>query len=394
MTKLILLCLVVSFNSFAQNLDELTLESKTAPTVVEDESDISLLPEDEPQDAPDSPDVVENVNPETDIPAQLPETSPAELTNKSAGDTPVVEEPATTAEEPTEMADSAPESVPTPNPIADEDQPKEEPKEEPKSIVDQTPPPEFSTPVITTEAPKDDRYINHKKSHWLTTFGFEGLKYELPFEFRGRKKNFKDRDQELYGARLGLGGQLYLGAGFFTTSKVEGYYNGTLFTKIQNAGPEDDDEDVAGLKRTGGIYGAEVSQQLGFILEFRTKNPFMDEWAYLTMEPFVEAGIGVAQAYNSVNYYYDSAGVIDEGYRQKISDKLTNAKIGAGFNLTGRSGFFMYARATVNRYDIIERKTRTYVKQDQQAPVNTKDTIKDAKIDPVTIFALGGGYKF
>lgn len=381
MTLFILLSLFLSFASYAQT-DELTLESKTAPTVVEDESDLSLLPAEEPKDAPDTVDVTENVNPESTIPAELPDT------------TPVVDAPATTMEEPTEMADSAPEEIVTPNPVAEEDQPKEEPVEEPKAIAEKVPPPSESTPVITAEAPKDDRFINHRKSHWITTFGFEGLKYELPFEFRGVKKNFKDRDQELFGARLGVGGQLHLGAGIFTTSKIEGYYNGTLFTKLQNAGPEDDDEDVAQLKRTGGIYGAEVSQQLGFIMEFRTKNPFMDEWAYLTFEPFVEAGLGVAQAYNSVSYYYDSAGVIDEGYRKKISDKLSNAKVGAGFNLTGRSGFFMYARATVNRYDIIERKTRTYIKQDGQAATNEKDTIKDAKIDPVTIFALGGGYKF
>lgn len=372
MTKLILLSLLFSLSSFAQT-DELTLESKTAPTVVEDESDLSLLPSEDPQDAPDTVDVTENV------PAQIPDTTP-------------VAEP--TVEENTEVTESIPDEAPTPNPIAEEDQPKEEPKEEPKAIVDQTPPPSISTPVITTEVPKDDRYIDHRKSHWITTFGFEGIKYELPFEFRGVKKNFKDRDQELYGARVGLGGQLYLGAGIFTTSKVEGFYNGTLFTKVQNAGPEDDDEDVSQIKRTGGIYGAEVSQQLGFIVEFRTKNPFMDEWAYLTFEPFVEAGLGVAQAYNSVSYFYDSAGVIDEGYRQRISDKLTNAKVGAGFNLTGRSGFFMYARATVNRFDITERKIRTFTKQDQQAPTTNSQTIKDAKIDPVTMFAVGGGYKF
>jgi hypothetical protein len=367
MTKIILLFLIVSLPSFAQT-DELTLESTTAPTIIEDGTDLSQAPPEEPVEAPDTVDVTENIE-TVDTQESLLDETPA-----------------------TEIADSAPAEVTTPNPIAEDKRPEEQPEK--VAAEDRGPSPEVSTPVITTEAPKDDRYINHRKSHWLTTFNFEGMKYELPFEFRGVKKNFKDRDQELYGARLGLGGQLYLGAGFFTTSRVEGYYNGTLFTKIQNAGPEDEDEEVAQLKRTGGIYGAEVSQQLGFIMEFRTKNPFMDEWAHLTFEPFVEAGLGVAQAYNSVSYYYDSAGEIDEGYRQRISDRLSNAKVGAGFNLTGRSGFFMFVRATVNRYDIIERKTRTYTKQDGEAPTTDKDTIKDAKIDPVTIFALGGGYKF
>ncbi len=368
MTKIILLFLVVSLPSFAQT-DELTLESTTSPTIIEDGTDFSAAPAEEPVETSETVNVTENgetvdLAPEKTVPEEVP----------------------------TEVGDSAPEEVTTPNPIAEDKKPDDRPEE--VAAQDRVPSPSVSTPVITTEVPKDDRFINHRKSHWITTFGFEGLKYELPFEFSGVKKNFKDREQELYGARLGFGGQLYLGAGFFTTSKIDAFYNGTLFTKIQNAGPEDEDEEVAQLKRTGGVYGAEISQQFGIITEFRTKNPFMDEWSYLTFEPFIEAGLGVAQAYNSVTYYYDSAGVIDEGYRQRISDRLTNTKLGAGFNITGRSGFFMFARATVNRFDIIERKTRTFTKEDGQVPTTAKDTIKDAKMDPVTIFALGGGYKF
>lgn len=398
MTKLILLFILLSASSFAQT-DELTLESTTAPTVVEDESDLSLLPDGEaPTDAPDTVDVVENVNPEKDIPAQLPETSPAELTNKSQGTTPITEEPATDAVEPTEMADSAPEELMTPNPIADDDQPREEPKDEPKKIADQTPPPSLSTPVITTEAPRDNRYINHQKSHWITTFGFEGLKYELPFEFEGERRNVRDRDQELYGGRMGVGGQLYIGGGFFTTSTAEGFYVGTLTKNVQVADPNVEDEEAGTFKRTGGLYGVELAQNLGFMFEFRTKNPFMDEWAYLTIEPFVEAGIGVARAYNAVHYQYDtgtSATGVQEKYKKRMSDELTNARVGAGFNLTGRTGFFMTAKVSVNRYDITKRKVDSYAQQDD-GTITNPDTVtqKDVKIDPITVITIGGGYKF
>ncbi len=350
MTKFILILLVISLPIFART-EELS--------VVEDGTDLSLLPAEEPVEAPDTPDVTENILPD--------ETT-------------------------SEMADSAPAEAETPNPLAEENQPLA--PEKTAEVEEKPINPEVTAPVITTEVPKDDGYFNHRKSHWLTTFGFEGMKYDLPFDFVGDENNFDEREQELYGARLGFGGQLYVGGGFFTVSKVEGYYNGTLFTKLQNAGPENEDEDVSQIKRTGGIWGLEISQQLGYMFEFRTKNPFMDEWAYLTMEPFVEAGIGVARAYNSLTYYYDSV-VTDEYYRAKVRDRLTNAKFGAGFNLTGRSGFFMYAKATANTYDITERRINSKTKFTSENPSKfTSGPIKNASIDPVVIYAIGGGYKF
>ncbi len=396
MTKLILLALLVSLPTFAQNTDELTLESTTAPTVMEDGTDLSQAPMEEPvMEAPET--AVDTVVPPTEIPAQLPETTPAELTNNSAAETTVTEAPPEIpAEEATEITD-LPEATETPNPIADEDQRPEE-KPEPETIVDQTPPPSISTPVITTEAPEDDRYIKHRKSHWITSFAFEGMKYELPFGFEGERKNFRDKDQELWGGRLGVGGQLYLGGGFFTTSMVETYYVGNVTQDVQVADPDVEDEEAGTVKRTGGLYGAEVSQNLGYIFEFRTKNPFMDEWAYLTFEPFVEAGLGVARAYNAVHYDYDTGPTgsgVQEKYKKRIRDELTNARIGAGFNITGRSGFFMTAKVTINRYDILKREVDSYTKQDN-GTVSNPDTIedKDVKIDPITMFSIGGGYKF
>lgn len=138
------------------------------------------------------------------------------------------------------------------------------------------------SPVMQIEV-ENDRDFNPYKSHWLVSFNFEGLKYEVPFEFAGARKSIKPRDQELWGGRLGIGGEVYLGAGFMTTTKLEGYYVGTLFARRLNAGPDDEDEDVAYTKRTGQVYGVDVSQSLGYLFNFKTKNPFLDEWAFLTV---------------------------------------------------------------------------------------------------------------
>jgi hypothetical protein len=362
---------------------------------MEDGTDLSDVPMEEPVPETTATDFMESADPTKDIPAQLPDTSPMELTNKSDEEKTITEEDL--LEEPSETAVTSPEEVPTPNPIADEEKKPEE-RPETEKVVDQTPPPRISTPVITTEAPKDDRYIDHKKSHWVANFAFEGMKYELPFEFEGAKKNVRDRDQELWGGRVGVGGQIYLGAGFFTTSSLETFYVGTLTQSIKVANPTVPDEEAGAIKRTGGLYGAEVSQNLGYIIEFRTKNPIMDEWSYLTFEPFVEAGLGVARAYNAVHYQYqtgdDPAGV-HEKYKKRIRDELTNARVGAGFNITGRSGFYMTARVSINRYDITNRKVDSYTKHDDVTGSNgPSETQKDVKIDPITVFSIGGGYKF
>jgi hypothetical protein len=251
------------------------------------------------------------------------------------------------------------------------------------------------TPVLTTEVPREERDFNPRKSHWLTSFGFEGLKYEIPVEYDGVQEDFQTYDQELWGGRLGFGGELYLGAGFNLTTKVESFYVGTLFARVLNAGPEDEAQEFAYIKKTGNVWGAEASQSLGFMFDFKTKNPFMDEWAYLTVEPFVEAGLGRAWAYNRVSYDYNTgASGTDEGFRQRIRDELTSVKFGGGINFTANSGFFLYVKAFTNNFDILERKTTTYTRPNQGAGTTVSGSSKDVKIDPITTYAIGGGYKF
>ncbi len=248
--------------------------------------------------------------------------------------------------------------------------------------------------VSSAETDVDDDKFNPFSSHWLTAFGFETSKYEVPFEYEGTKKNFRKGDQTITGGRLGFGGEIYLGAGFATTSKVEGFYMGSLFTKAKNAGPEDTKIEFASSKKTSSVWGVEASQSLSYIFEMKTRNPFMGEWTYLTVEPFVEAGIGKAFAYNSVNYRYDLADA-QEFYRERVSDNLLNARIGGGINFTSRTGYFLYLKATQNRYDVTDRKIKgAYRKNGETADTSLYRKPNNVKMDAVMVFALGGGYKF
>jgi hypothetical protein len=369
MTKLILLCLVLSSNiALAQSSD-----LDTSPASVDD---LLLEDSDAPETVTATPEEVAPVaNPEKDVPAVIPDsTESTEMVNSEANDT--KEEPSLKHE----VTSNPPATeVDTPNPL-------ETRSDQPGGLKD----------YVTGTVPYDAHRIKHHASHWLTTFAFEGQKYNLPFvQFTGDRKHIGPRDQELYGARLGIGGQIYLGKGFFTTSMLSVFYNGTLFTKTQEAGPEVDGQQVGTLHRTSGFSGGDIAQQLGYIFEFKTKNPFMDEWARLTFEPFLEAGLGVGSSYNKVNYAYDS-GEVNEKYKYTIEDKVTYAKAGGGFNMTAGNGFFFQVKAMVNTMNITERKTQGFTRKtsDPTATIFSPETSKNAKMDPVTVFTLGGGYKF
>jgi hypothetical protein len=114
---------------------------------------------------------------------------------------------------------------------------------------------------------------------------------------------------------------------------------------------------------------------------------------YLSIEPYVEAGIGKAYAYNRTNYSY-KLDVTDEAFKLRVRDDLLNARIGAGINLTSNQGFFLALKATVNRYEITQRKIDGYTQENGSARTPISQSPKDAKIDPVVIYTLGGGYKF
>lgn len=255
------------------------------------------------------------------------------------------------------------------------------------------------TPVAANSSidPDEEEDFNPRKSHWLTTFGFEGLKYEVPAEFDGALKDVKSYQQELWGGRVGFGGEIYLGANINMSTRVEGFYAGTLFTKIETENSEIGSDDLEiSRRKTGNIWGVEAIQTLGLVFDFKTKNPFMDDWAYLTIEPFVEAGVGKAWVYNKLSYEYVRSGATDvaEEYRVRVNDELTNTRFGGGFNFTSRSGYFLYIKAFVNNYLVDKRKVKTYARPNNGSGNTTSSIPDDVEIDPVTTYAIGGGYKF
>ncbi len=246
--------------------------------------------------------------------------------------------------------------------------------------------------VLTVDT-KESKRFNPRKSHWLTSFGFEGLHYETPYEFSGVEKSFQPSKSELWGGRIGIGGEIYLGAGLVTTTKVEGYYVGSLFARRLNAGPQDDDVEFAFTKRTGQVFGVDATQSIGFLFDLKTKHPIMGDWSYLTVQPYAEFGVGQASAYNRIVYDYDT-GVTDEGYRMRVEDQLLNVRVGGGINFTSNTGYFLYLKAHVNTFDITKRKTEEYTRPNGRASTTVSETEKDVKIDPVTTYAIGGGFKF
>ena len=259
-----------------------------------------------------------------------------------------------------------------------------------------TPPnPEVTTPVLTSsDNPDKIRVFNPRKGHLITTFGFEGLKYEVPFDFRSNnnKKNFHPGTQDLFGARFGLGAEIYIGGGLNTTSKIEGYYVGTLFTKKRSADPDVPDvEEYAYYKKTGGLYGVDVAQSLGYLIDMKTYS-VMGTMVQLTFEPFAEIGAGMAKAYNAIAYNYETS--FKESYRLRVSDDLLVGRIGGGFNIISGQGYFLHVKITQAKYDITKRKLAGRTTQSDGTTFSHDGSDNDVKIDPITTFIIGGGYKF
>ncbi|MFP5491944.1 MAG: hypothetical protein ACLGG0_10610 [Bacteriovoracia bacterium] len=240
----------------------------------------------------------------------------------------------------------------------------------------------------------DDESFKHRKSNWVSSFGFEHTRVELPYEFQGAKKQIGEEKRELMGARLGLGRDFYVGSGFIFGTRLEGYYLGTLFTDAQTADPELDIE-VAATKKSGHIFGADAIAHLGWMFDFKTKNPFLGDMTYMAFELFVEAGIGRGKGYNRKEYYFDASPVTDEEYSLIIEDDFTSQVISAGFNILSTStGAFLYVKGSQVTQDITERKFRGMSRLTGQAEVDLEGTVKNPDVDPITIVSIGGGFRF
>jgi len=260
-----------------------------------------------------------------------------------------------------------------------------EPINEVSQITPSTP-----TPMVTSEIVDEDEFVP-KKSHWIVNFGFEGIEYEVPLSFNGDIEDFNDQKRKLYGGRLGFGRELYLGWGFNTTSRVEGFYMGTLFQNSLNPNTDEVDDSYY-IKDTGHIFGAELSQSLGFLFDMKTKNPLIGDIVQLTVEPYIFAGVGEALAYNRLSYHYEDT--LSEDYRIRVKDAIRIASVGGGINFSSNSGYFLYLKATQYRLNIIERKEEGYSRLNGQSTVLIDSKTQDLDPKLITVYAIGGGYKF
>lgn len=240
--------------------------------------------------------------------------------------------------------------------------------------------------------------FNPRASHWITNFGFESLKYPTEYSFVGKKETYRPNDIELYGTRLGLGYEFHLGKGFHTATKIDGYYYGSLFNSEKTASPEFKSVTVSSRKDMTSLFGADISQTLSFLFDMKTKNPFLDQWTYLTVEPYLEAGLGMASSINRRNYKTDTGVCTDcvqEEYRARIRDEISTTKLALGINFISTSGYFLYLKGTQYLFDITKRKIDEYVKQDDVAGVqSTRESTQDNSSKPIMVYAIGGGYKF
>jgi|GEM_PF-2506552 len=336
------------------------------------EVELDPLPMTEEDLAPllDAPPVEETPIAETrpdDVPALVEDPAPVPVESAA----PVVE---------TEVAPPVVEEVVVETQVEPVAEPKAEPKIESTAQIDD-----------------EDMPFNHRKSHWIANFGFETVKYTVPLEFAGASEDFGEKDRDLYGARLGFGRDFYLGAGFLFQGRVDGYYMGTLFEGIQTADPEFPGTEVSNEKDTGSYYGADAVAHLGWMFDYKTKNPFLGDMAYLAMELFVEAGVGKGRSYQRKEYNFDAASV--DQYDFIMEDEFTTQTVSAGINiLSTSSGFYLYLKGTqvnlsLDKRDIREKRLEGGA-SGSSAGSFVKRSDNSADIDPVTIFALGGGYKF
>lgn len=287
---------------------------------------------------------------------------------------------------PEEVSEVAPEEAPIPEIIAEE---KPIPKKTDTAFAIRGIAPQ------SVEEIDDEENFKHRKSNWVSTFGFEHTRVELPYEFQGAKKQIGEEKRELMGARLGLGRDFYIGSGFIFGTRLEGYYLGTLFTDAQTADPEINNLEVAASKKTGHIFGADAIAHLGWMFDFKAKNPFLGEMTYLAFELFVEAGVGRGKGYNRKEYYYDTS-VTDEAYDAIIEDDFNSQIISAGFNILSTStGAFLYVKGSQMTQDITEREFRikSRLTGDPEGPFQ-KSSVKAPDVDPIVIVSIGGGFRF
>jgi hypothetical protein len=247
-------------------------------------------------------------------------------------------------------------------------------------------------PVSTQALAEGNDKFNHRASHWVGQFAFESLQYETPHSFSGQNREISDTTPELLGIRVGIGREAYLGGGFLMGARLDGYYFGLIQTD-ERASRKLTEEQSA-MENTGQLFGGDAIGHLGWMFDYRTKNPFLGEMTYMSMELFVEAGLGVGRGYHRKDYFYE-VGTRDD-YDRIIEDSFNTQILSIGANfLSTTTGYFFTLRGSRYTHDITKRTIRES-SQVFGGGVVTKDqvTLEDVAMDPIMVFSLGGGYKF
>jgi hypothetical protein len=133
------------------------------------------------------------------------------------------------------------------------------------------------------------------------------------------------------------------------------------------------------------------------MFDYKTKNIFLGDMTYMAMELFVEAGVGKGTSYQRKEYNFKASQ--KDVYDFIMQDEFTTNSIAAGINfLSTSSGFFLNLKATQVNISLDKRTIREKKLEGGATTADAggfvKRTDNNADIDPVTIFAIGGGYKF
>lgn len=250
-----------------------------------------------------------------------------------------------------------------------------------------------SAPVSAAVAAEDEDRFNHRKSHWTTQFAFENLKYELPFSYVGGHRSFKRKEQDMWGLRTGLGREVYLSGGFLFGARLDAYYLGLLAQDDKVV--KEADVTVTSEKRTGQVYGGDVIIHFGWMFDYKTRNPILGDMTNMSMELFMEAGVGRGKSYFRKDYFYEVPTEPRDDYDIIIEDEFTSqrATVGANF-LSTTTGFYLTLRATRLTLDVDKRKIRGVEQISGGGIQSIGPGNGTADMDPITVITFGGGYKF
>ena len=233
---------------------------------------------------------------------------------------------------------------------------------------------------------------NPKKSNWVTSFGFEGQGLPVERSFQGQGKSFQDKNELLMGARLGIGRDFYLGAGFNTRTQLDGYFVGTIFEPKKAVTGEDSSASNSFTQKQGNIFGGEISQVLSFITEFNAPVFIGEHKIKMYFEPFIEAGIGIGKSVFRFDYRMKTS-TLDEEYRKVMDNTFISQRLSVGMNFISKSGYFLTLKASQVAHQISDSKS--YEMAGNGGALSRRDI--DQKNDTINLsysYYLGGGYKW